>query len=200
MPRPSCQRILIRLPLAPRKTYRSPAWGSRCSASWICRARPFMPRRISVRPTASQTRTPEGTGIIAAPTRRARGAALAHRSRSRPGHGTCRQHQSPDRRRSRRWLRDDRIRFRRDHHGDQLRSRLDRRPTRLVAIALSPTWSLGSHSRRNAEQPLRPDEPGTNDAATISRFSASGHDRLRLPVPFVPITDFVDTSRPHNAK
>ena len=27
----------------------------------------------------------------------------------------------------------------------------------------------------------------------------SGHDRLRLPVPFVPITDFVDTSRPHNA-
>ena len=43
------------------------------------------------------------------------------------------------------------------------------------------------------------DEPGANDAATISRFSASGHDRLRLPVPFVPITDFVDTSRPHNA-
>ena len=43
------------------------------------------------------------------------------------------------------------------------------------------------------------DEPGANDAVTISRFSASGHDRLRLPVPFVPITDFVDTSRPHNA-
>ncbi len=41
--------------------------------------------------------------------------------------------------------------------------------------------------------------PGAYDAATISRFSASGHDRLRLPVPFVPITDFVDTSRPHNA-
>ena len=31
-----------------------------------------------------------------------------------------------------------------------------------------------------------------------SRFSASGHDRLRFPVPFVPITEFVDTACPHN--
>jgi hypothetical protein len=30
-------------------------------------AKLFMPRRISVWPTTSQTRTPEGTGIIAAP-------------------------------------------------------------------------------------------------------------------------------------
>jgi len=44
-----------------------------------------------------------------------------------------------DRRCRRRWLRDDRGRFRRNHHGDQLRSRPDRRRTRLVAIALSPT-------------------------------------------------------------
>ncbi|MGB7102236.1 MAG: ABC transporter substrate-binding protein [Xanthobacteraceae bacterium] len=34
---------------------------------------------------------------------------------------------------------------------------------------------------------------------TKTYFSASGHDRLRLPVPFVPIASFVDTSRPHNA-
>ncbi len=33
--------------------------------SWI--ARPFMPRRMSVGPVASHTRTPLGTGIIAAP-------------------------------------------------------------------------------------------------------------------------------------
>ena len=30
---------------------------SRCSASCTCKASPFMPRRMSVRPTASQTRT-----------------------------------------------------------------------------------------------------------------------------------------------
>ena len=40
-------------------------------------------------------------------------------------------------------------------------------------------------------------EPGANAAATISRFSASGQDRLRRPhpEPVVPITEFVDTSR-----
>ena len=45
------------------------------------------------------------------------------------------------------------------------------------------------------------DDPGANDAATISRFSASGHARLRRrPVAVVSITNFVDTSRPHNTK
>ena len=44
------------------------------------------------------------------------------------------------------------------------------------------------------------DEPGANDAATISRFRASGHERLRRPAKVMPITDFVDTSRPHSAK
>ena len=33
--------------------------------SWTCNAKLFMPRRMSVWPTASHTRTPEGTGIIA---------------------------------------------------------------------------------------------------------------------------------------
>src|ERR1017187_4028015 len=47
---------------------------------------------------------------------------------------------------------------------------------------------------------IETDEPGANDAATISRFSASGHERLRgRPVAVMPITDFVDTSPPHNA-
>src|SRR5579884_2135369 len=69
MPIPSCQMILIRSPLAPRKTYKSPACGSRPSACCTCKANPFMPLRMSVRPTASHTRTPEGTGIIAAPAR-----------------------------------------------------------------------------------------------------------------------------------
>jgi hypothetical protein len=32
-----------------------------------CSAKPFMPLRMSVRPTASHTRTPLGTGITAAP-------------------------------------------------------------------------------------------------------------------------------------
>jgi hypothetical protein len=42
-----------------------------------------MPPLISLRPTASQTRTPEGTGIIAAPTHRARVAMPADRSHCR---------------------------------------------------------------------------------------------------------------------
>src|SRR5438552_17346806 len=45
------------------------------------RAKPFMPRLISVRPTASQTRTPEGIGIIVAPARRAHAAVPAHQRR-----------------------------------------------------------------------------------------------------------------------
>src|SRR3954471_10536689 len=45
------------------KTYKSPACGSRPSACCTCSANPFMPLRMSVRPTASQTLTPEGTGI-----------------------------------------------------------------------------------------------------------------------------------------
>src|SRR5215472_8944060 len=49
MPRPSCQRILMRSPRRPRNTNRSPAWGSRFSPSWTCRASPFIPRRMSVR-------------------------------------------------------------------------------------------------------------------------------------------------------
>src|SRR5664280_1815665 len=41
-----------------------------------------MPRLISVRPTTSKTRTPEGTGIIAvAPARRAHAAMSPHRRR-----------------------------------------------------------------------------------------------------------------------
>src|SRR5947208_15643320 len=60
------------------------------------------------------------------------------------------------------------------------------------------TWfAFTSYCRATIET----DEPGANDAATISRFSASGHERLRgRPVAVVPITDFVDTSCPHNTK
>ena len=43
------------------------------------------------------------------------------------------------------------------------------------------------------------DDPGTNVAATISRFKASGHDRCRRRCLFVSITEFVDTS-PHHAQ
>jgi len=38
----------------------SPACGSRFNTSWTCSARLFMPRRMSVWPTASHTRRPMG--------------------------------------------------------------------------------------------------------------------------------------------
>jgi hypothetical protein len=43
--------------------------------------------------------------------------------------------------------------------------------------------------------------PGANDAATISRLSASGQDRCcRLDLKFVSISELVDTShQPHAA-
>jgi hypothetical protein len=41
----------------------------RPSACWTCSASPFMPRRMSVRPTASHTRTLDGNAIISAPAR-----------------------------------------------------------------------------------------------------------------------------------
>src|SRR5215472_7835583 len=44
-----------------------PACGSRPNPSCTWIARLFMPRRMSVCPTASHTRTPDGTGITAAP-------------------------------------------------------------------------------------------------------------------------------------
>jgi hypothetical protein len=49
---------------------------------------------------------------------------------------------------------------------------------------------------------METDEPGASEAATISRFSASGHDRLRRrrSAELVSITGFVDTSDPHNAE
>src|SRR5664279_5684041 len=142
MPRPSCQIILIRSPRAPRKTKRSPAWGSRRSASWTCRARPFMPRLMSVRPTASQTRTFEGTGIIAA------APALEHtpqcfRIDAAADTDTILSGKiNLDRLHDRRGLRGDSILFRRNHHRDQLRSRRDARHTRVIAIEPPPTEYL----------------------------------------------------------
>jgi hypothetical protein len=53
------------------------------------------------------------------------------------------------------------------------------------------------HARRLATQLIEL-QPDAHDAATISCFRASGHDGLRFPVPFVPITEFVDTACPHN--
>ena len=58
--------IFTRSPLRPLKTQRSPACGSRCNDCCTCKARLFMPRRMSVWPVASHTRTPDGTGIIGA--------------------------------------------------------------------------------------------------------------------------------------
>ena len=61
-----------RSPRRPRKIYRSPACGSCPRSSWTWRARVFMPRRMSVTPVASQTRTPPGTDGVDAPSRRHR--------------------------------------------------------------------------------------------------------------------------------
>src|SRR4051794_21214208 len=91
------------------------------------------------------------------------------------------------------------------------------RPRYPVLVHRAATLLHASSGRRLAMTPLRfanPSPPSgwiedfhlqavdharcANDAATISRFSASGHDRLRFPVPFVPITEFVDTACPHN--
>ena len=53
------------------------------------------------------------------------------------------------------------------------------------------TWfALTSYCRATIDT----DEPGAQDAATISRFTASGHRLLVRRPPFVSITDFVGTS------
>jgi hypothetical protein len=105
-----------------------------------------------------------------------------------------------DRLRDARRLHGDSILLRRHHHRDQSRSRRGGRSRQNIAIALPPVKYLvrfTSYCRATSET----DAPGANDAATISRFSASGHERLRRrPVAVVPITDFVDTYRSHAAK
>ncbi len=75
------QRTLIMSPRRPRKTKRSPACGSRPGPSWICNVKPFMPRRMSVTPPASQTRTPEGTEIMIAALSTSRRPTPSERSR-----------------------------------------------------------------------------------------------------------------------
>jgi hypothetical protein len=73
------------------------------------------------------------------------------------------------------------IPIRRNHHGDQLRSWQTRRLIRSFAIALAQlkTWFAFTSSCRAT---IETDEPGANDAATISRFGSSGHERcLRWP-------------------
>ena len=64
-PCPSCQMIFTRSPRFPRKTKRCPACGSDLSVSCTISASPGKPRRMSVWPVASHTRTPAGTGITA---------------------------------------------------------------------------------------------------------------------------------------
>ena len=61
--------------------------------------------------------------------------------------------------------------------------------------------AAGPHLVGQGRQAERHTFLGVAVSLAISRFSASGHERLRRrPAPDVPITDFVDTSRPHNAK
>ena len=57
-----------RWPRRPRKTYRSPACGSRFRLLLDLQRQPVHAARMSVWPVAIQTRTPVGIGIIAATT------------------------------------------------------------------------------------------------------------------------------------
>lgn len=55
------------------------------------------------------------------------------------------------------------------------------------------TWSaFTSYCRATVDT----EAPGANDAATISRFNASGQRLYARAAPFVPIIRFVDTSTP----
>ena len=86
------------------------------------------------------------------------------------------------------------------------RGSLDRRVIGWISSALirqmdvdNPLW--GAPLIHGELATIVTDDPGAYDAATISRFTASGHERLRRrPVGVVSITGFVDTSRPHNTK
>ena len=61
----SCQRIFNRSPLRPRNTKTCPPNGSRRSTSCTRKAKPCIPRRLSVWPVASRIRVAEGSGITA---------------------------------------------------------------------------------------------------------------------------------------
>ena len=84
-----------RWPLRPRKTKRSPACGSRPRSCCTCSAGVFMPRRMSVTPVASRTRTPLGTGIIASPEPRSPAPAPRSRRIGRRSHGDRSKARSP---------------------------------------------------------------------------------------------------------
>ncbi len=84
---------VARPPRRPRKTYASPACGLRCRDCCTCRARPFIPRRISVVPAASQTRMPED-GIIIRATPTARGGVPPRSLLRRHSRARCRSARS----------------------------------------------------------------------------------------------------------
>jgi hypothetical protein len=63
---PSCQITFNSSPLRPRKQNSCPLSGSRRSISCTCSDRLAKPFLMSVWPVASHTRTPLGTGVMAA--------------------------------------------------------------------------------------------------------------------------------------
>jgi hypothetical protein len=76
-PWPPCQITFNRSPLRPRKQNNCPLSGSRRSISCTCSDRLARPFLMSVWPVASHTRTPLGTGIMAAFQAHARSAAAS---------------------------------------------------------------------------------------------------------------------------
>ena len=171
-----------RAPPAPAEPGRS------CRAAYRCArppATPAHPREPGSSPLQHVEHTPQG---------------LRHRSRLRPEPGSCRQprsRSSPQRRRSILGTRHPLPRV----TVTGIRRGADRDGRRLgphdsVCASRRP----GSRSRRTAEPPPTPMRPAPTSPPR-SPASAPPATTLAPPlVSFVPITDFVDTSRPHNPK
>ena len=170
--------------------------GSWQGTFWTCSARPFMPRLMSVRPTASQTRTP----------REPESSPLQHVEHAPDA---CRSTPLPTRTRYRRPTSISISSARWPARGSACCSGVTvtgiswsppARPVPAFAIALAPTEHLvrvhivapGNHRDRRARRKRR-----RNDLPL---------QRLRPravpppPAELVPITDFVDTSRSHNTR
>ena len=204
MPSPSCQRILIRSPLAPRNTKRSPACGSRPSASCTCRPdRSCRAACRSGRPRATPAR-PREPG--SSPLERVQHPLQRGRAdRAADPHTIAIRHLDLDRVVIRRTSR--RIRLLRPHHH---RHKLRRRG-RSRGEASAPCERPGWRSRRIAAPPTRPMRPARSPpprspaSAPPARIDTGAADANLCPsirswTPLNPAPQPAPSSTDHNRR
>ena len=181
-PRRSNRITSMRSPRRSRTMSRRPAQRSSPSVVSICAARETKPRRLSVMPTASQTRVPTGSGIAGPAVRGS--AAAPPRGRRRPRSAACGcprvRHRSHHRRREHPQRRDAAVGRPPPRSPPAESPQAPPPPSRRARSAdRAASRRRDPRSRRSFRTTRLTDTPGSRTRTRIVRLSAS--DRNRRP-------------------